>query len=108
MDRYPARPILWAAAGMFGTFLFLMIAIGASMGVVRFFTARPNVSSSAPAIAGGAAVVALISLWLAYLSLRSVVRRIKEANSYALAGRAAWETQFRADRERSAGSSAGK
>jgi hypothetical protein len=107
MDRYPAKPILWAAAGMFGFFLFLMIAIGAIMGVVRFFTA-PRVSSSAPAIAGGAAVVALISLWLAYLSVRSVVRRIKEANQAALVGRAIWQAQFEAERNRGAGTSAGK
>ncbi len=105
MDRYPPKSILLAALGMFGTILSLMIAVGASMVVVRFITAGPPVSSSAPALAGGIAVVALVFLWLAWLSLRNVIRRIKDANQSALAGRAGWEAQFRTETERRAGSS---
>ena len=108
MDRYPPKSILLAALGMFGVMLFTMIAIGALMGVFIGLSKAGHLSGSAVLIVAACVAVAGVALWLAYLSLRSVVRRIKEANQAALAGRAVWEASFRAEMERRPASSSGK
>ena len=107
MDRYPPKPIFFAALGMFGTIFFLMIGAGAIAAVFIGMSKGGQMTGSAAGIIVACVAVAAVFLWLAYLSLRSVIRRIKEANQAALAGRAAWRAQFEADMERK-GSSAGK
>lgn len=108
MDSFSPKPILLAALGMFGTILFLMIAIGALGLVMLFATSAPHAFGTSPGLAVAAALLAALFFWLAYVALRSVVRRIKEAQQVALARRAIWEASFRASTDRGAGSSAGK
>lgn len=98
MDRYPPKPILLASLAMFGVMLFVMIAIGALMGVFIGVSRGGHLSGSSVPIVAGALAVAAVSLWLAYLSLKSVVRRLKEANRVALARRAIFEVADRVNR----------
>ena len=92
---------------MFGVILFGMIATGA-LGVVFAVMSKGRTFGSAAGPLSACVAVAAFSLWLAYLCVKSVVRRIKEAQQIALAGRAIWEASFRAETERGAGTSGAK
>ena len=108
MDSFPPKPILLAALGMCGVVLFGMIGAGGiGLFVYAFTRSQQGLPTNWP-IAAGCLLVGAASLWIAYLSLRSMVRRIKDAQQAALAGRAIWEASFRARTDRGAGSSAGK
>jgi len=106
MDSFPPKPILLAALGMFGVALFVMIGVGGvGLFVLGFTRSQQGLPTNWP-VAAACLLVGAASLWLAYISLRSVVRRIKEAQQVALARRAIWEVTERVNR--STGSSAGK
>ena len=108
MDSFPRKPILLAALGMFGVILFVMIGVGGlGLFVLGFTRAQHGLPTNWP-VAATCLLVGVVSLWLAYIALRSAVQRIKEAQQVAVARRAIWEASFRASTDRGAGSSAGK
>jgi hypothetical protein len=83
MDRYPRKPILLAALGLFGCILFLSVGVGAAS--LGFYTLHV-VQGIGPLTAGvvaGCFSAALLCFTLTYFAARATFHRLKEANAAA-------------------------
>ena len=69
--------IAWAAVGIFGFFLFLCVASFAAILSFALFSGAPHAFGPDRPAGWAVVLVAGVSLWLAFVALRSAVRRLK-------------------------------
>jgi uncharacterized protein (DUF2062 family) len=87
MDRYPAKPILLAALGIFGCILFLLVGLGAAGLALYTLHVVQQVGPLTVGVLAGCTCAALFCFALTYFTARATLRRLKEANAEATARR---------------------